>query len=183
MIRPAIRPSPDAIERYRRVRAEMEPTFLTPGVRPPGFHDTEVGVDLGHGEEVLDRARIAIEGWRVHSGSGVDVTPSNEGPRVGATVGLATCQFGMWVVMACRITAVFDDDHTTGFTYATLPGHPECGEETFLVRRAVDDAVRFDITATWRSDAVIARLAAPLARVLQGRATQAYLDAMVRAIS
>ncbi len=161
----------------------MEPTFLTPGVRPPGFHDTEVGVDLGVGDEVLDRARIAIEGWRVHSGAGVDVYPSNEGPRVGATVGLVTYQVGLWLAMACRVTAVFDDDNTTGFTYATLPGHPECGEETFVVRRAADDTVRFDITATWRSDAVIARLAAPLARVLQRQATQRYLDAMTQAIS
>ena len=61
------------------------------------------------------------------------------------------------------------------------PGCPAKTRRT--TRRAADDTVRFDITATWRSDAVIARLAAPLARVLQRQATQRYLNAMTQAIS
>lgn len=183
MIRPVLRPTDEFVDRYRRARIDLEPTFVTPGVRPPGFHDTDVNTTLGEGDEVLDRARIAIEGWRVHSGAGVEVVPAAEGPRLGATVGLVTCQYGMWIVMACRITEVVDDATRCGFTYATLPGHPECGEERFLARLDDDGVVRFEITATWRSDALVARLAAPIARVVQGRATQAYLDAMVRAVS
>ena len=34
-----------------------------------------------------------------------------------------------------------------GFAYGTLPGHPECGEEAFIVEQHDDGAVTFAITA------------------------------------
>ena len=33
----------------------------------------------------------------------------------------------------CEVTEVVDDDAARGFTYRTLPGHPERGWESFVV--------------------------------------------------
>ena len=74
---------------------------------------------------------------------------------------------------------VVDEPDRFGFTYATLPGHPECGWESFVVAR-VEAEVRFTIEAVSKPAATIVRLGAPIARQLQKRATIRYLDGMDR---
>ena len=180
MIRP-VRPDSATIERYRAERERMEPSFQTPGARPPGFHTDVSSVDLGVGPAVFDLARTTIAHWRVQTDSGVLVTPADAPLEVGATVAIVTRQLGLWILAACRVTDVIDTDSSFGFTYATLPGHPERGEESFVAHTSPDGIVRFEISATWRADATLARLGAPVSSILQRRATQRYLDAMVRA--
>lgn len=65
----------------------------------------------------------------------------------------------------------------TGFAYGTLPGHPERGEEAFVVERA-GIAATFSIVAFSRPAALAARLGGPIARGVQRRVTRAYLDAL-----
>jgi uncharacterized protein (UPF0548 family) len=45
----------------------------------------------------------------------------------------------------CRIVAVVDDPDRYGFAYGTLTVYPETGEESFLVVRDANGAVRFDV--------------------------------------
>ena len=161
----------------------MEPSFTTPGEQPPGFHTDVNSVDLGVGPAVFDLARTAIAQWRVQTDSGVFVTPADVPLEVATTVAILTRQLGLWILAACRVTDVIDTDSSFGFTYATLPGHPECGEESFVAHMSPDGIVRFEITATWRADAALARLGAPVSSILQRRATQRYLDALLRACS
>lgn len=142
-----------------------------------------MAIELGAGMEINERAVTALRRWKVHVGAGVYVTPSQPELIVGVTVGLVTRQCGLWILAACRITSVVDSDSSFGFTYATLPDHPECGEETFLVTMAPDGVVKFEISATWRSGTLIARVGEPVSRVLQRRATAGYLNAMVRSCS
>jgi uncharacterized protein (UPF0548 family) len=92
---------------------------------------------------------------------------------------LVTRQLGLWVLAACRVTSVTDEADVFGFTYATLPNHPECGFESFTVRLAPDE-VRFDIEATSKAGILLVRLGAPVTHNLQKRATDAYLDALAR---
>lgn len=70
-----------------------------------------------------------------------------------------------------------DEASTFGFTYATLPDHPECGYESFVVRLDRDD-VRFDIQAISRPGVPLVRVGAPVTRQLQKRATNGYLRAL-----
>ncbi|HEV8560641.1 MAG TPA: DUF1990 family protein [Actinophytocola sp.] len=40
-----------------------------------------------------------------------------------------------------RVVHVVEEEHRRGFAYGTLPGHPECGEEAFLLERHADGTV------------------------------------------
>lgn len=100
----------------------------------------------------------------------------------GETVAIVTRQLGLWVVASCRVTNVIDDPATFGFTYATLPDHPERGYESFTVRHT-EHGVRFEIEAVSQPGIALVRLASPIARQIQRRATHAYLDALARFIA
>jgi hypothetical protein len=71
----------------------------------------------------------------------------------------------------CRVVAVIDEDRRRGFAYGTLPGHPEQGEEAFLIHHATDGAVTLDITAFSRPSSLATRLLRPLARTAQRHIT------------
>ena len=85
-----------------------------------------------------------------------------------------------FAIATCRVVGVVDEPDRWGFAYGTLPAHPESGEELFVVERRPEDgdAVVFRITVFWRPHELLTRLGAPVARILQRRATLAYLDAM-----
>ena len=59
----------------------------------------------------------------------------------------------------CRVVYVIDEPDIRGFAYGTLPGHPECGEERFVVRYDPDTSAvyaevsAFSRPATWWSKA------------------------------
>ena len=50
----------------------------------------------------------------------------------------------------CRVTEVIDEPNRIGFVYAALPGHPERGEERFVVERRAGGEVAFVIEAISR---------------------------------
>ena len=56
------------------------------------------------------------------------------GAQLGAEV---TLGLGPWD-FHCRVVDVFHEDGRCGFTYGTLPGHLERGEETFTLERLRD---------------------------------------------
>ncbi len=110
---------------------------------------------------------------------GVEVFPADATLAAGATIAILTRQLGLWVLAACRIESVIDEPTRFGFVYATLPDHPECGYESFVA--SIDgDEVTFTIDAVSRPGIPLVRLGAPLTRVLQRRATNAYLAALGR---
>ena len=68
-----------------------------------------------------------------------------------------------------------------GFAYGTLPGHPESGEERFVVELMPNDDVMLHITAFSKQARLYARLAGPLSRLIQRFMTDRYVDALRRA--
>jgi uncharacterized protein (UPF0548 family) len=118
--------------------------------------------------------------WDVHRGAGLlvdaeaDVAP-------GVTVALAAPLPVGWIAMACRVVAVVDQADVAGFAYGTLPGHPEQGEEAFLVRRG--DPSTFEVVALSRPAHPAARAVPPVAAMLQSRACDRYLEAARRLAS
>ena len=82
-------------------------------------------------------------------GSGVEVVPDDAALLPGTTVAILTRQLGLWVLAACRIESVIDEPRRFGFVYSTLPDHPECGYESFVVTN-VDDEIVFTIDAVSR---------------------------------
>ena len=77
-----------------------------------------------------------------------------------------------------RVVYVVDEGRRRGFAYGTLPGHPESGEEAFVVEHLEDDTVRFAITAFSRPATLLAKLGGPVSRLVQSRVTNRYLRAV-----
>ena len=88
-----------------------------------------------------------------------------------------------YIDVVCRVVDVVDSADRYSFSYGTLPVHPERGEESFTVVRDVDGNVTFEIVAVWRSRHPLARAFPFVARMLQRKATNRYLDAMRAAVT
>lgn len=80
----------------------------------------------------------------------------------------------------CRIVSVVDGSGRWGFAYGTLPGHPEQGEEAFIVSISPDETVRFEIVAFSRPGDRLVRLSGPIGRGIQKVGTNGYLRALGR---
>lgn len=173
------KPDGSTVERLRRDVAGLEPTATVADPFAARGHHDSVTRSLGWGVATFQRARDGLMSWAAHAGSGVEVEP-RAAPTEGATVTLVTRQLGIWVLAACRIERVVDDPMVYGFTYATLPGHPEQGFESFTVSRSDNDAVTFSIEASSRPAGWVMSALSPVARVLQIRMTNRYLDALGR---
>ncbi|WP_372349453.1 DUF1990 family protein [Streptomyces sp. KL116D] len=155
---------------YREVGAT-----LADGELPPGYAHLDRRVRLGSGRDCFERAGAAVLSWQVQRGAGLRVAAEPD-VREGADVVLRA----LWLRIPCRVVRVVRDDARTGFAYGTLPGHPECGEEAFLVTREADDSVWLRIRAFSRPGRWYARLAGPLARAVQLAVTRRYLRALAR---
>jgi uncharacterized protein (UPF0548 family) len=171
------RPSFERVEEYRRELLSVEPTALPAEHPPPGFRRDRFTRTMGNGEADFERARLGLQQWVAHRGSGVEVYPADAPPAPGSVVAILTRQLGLWVLAACRIESVVDEPRRFGFVYATLPDHPECGYESFFVGDD-DGVITFEIEAVSRPGTPIVRLGAPVTRELQRRASHGYLDAL-----
>ncbi|MFW8745009.1 DUF1990 family protein, partial [Mesorhizobium japonicum] len=77
-----------------------------------------------------------------------------------------------------RVVYVVDEPDRRGFAYGTLPGHPERGEEAFVVERTADGSVWLVIRAFSRPANLFVWIAAPIARLLQAIYTGRYERAL-----
>ena len=83
--------------------------------------------------------------------------------------------FGIWATGTCRVVKVIDSDTEFGFSYGTLPHHPEEGEELFAVRNNGDGTVTFRVLAFSKPAGLVTRLIGPLGRFIQRSMTRRYL--------
>lgn len=151
------------------------------GSLPSGYHHDRYETALGDGPKTFERACEGLRSWQAHLGAGLAVEPRNA-PSVGSTV-VAAIQMGPITAIApCRIVAVIDEPHRFGFAYGTLPGHPESGEEAFIIDNN-DQGVVFQIVAFSRPAAAMARLGAPVSRRIQAATTRRYLDGLAQWVS
>ena len=74
-----------------------------------------------------------------------------------------------------RVVYVVDDPRRKGFAYGTLPGHPEDGEEAFIIERRSDDSVWIIIRAFSRPSSRSWRMLGPVLRVVQWVYIRRYL--------
>ncbi|MDP9026471.1 MAG: DUF1990 domain-containing protein [Actinomycetota bacterium] len=122
--------------------------------------------------------------------SGTPVQPAtsdDEGELTFAPDGSALIRPGdtallKWMLWPARIPArvvyVIDEPDRKGFAYGTLPGHPERGEEAFVVERRADDSVWLVIRAFSRPSNVFFWVAYPALRMVQAIFTARYERAL-----
>ena len=99
----------------------------------------------------------------------------------GVTADLIVHVFGVRFTAPVRVVSVTTDAHRVGFAYGTLPGHPETGEESFMVEQHDDGSVWIVIRSFSHPSTWYYRLAAPLLRWQQRAATKKYLRALLPA--
>jgi uncharacterized protein (UPF0548 family) len=140
---------------------------------PPGFGVTHAAVVLP--DDGFDAVRRALLAWDVHRVAGLRVATDGTA-RTGTTVVLGLQLGPVWALAPCRVVQHTDVAGRAGFSYATLPGHPEEGVEEFAVVRE-DGGTWFEVTAISRPAGTLGQLGAPVSRYVAARATQRYLDA------
>lgn len=165
---------------YAPVGVTFDPTVQS--TIPSVYHHDHWSTELPAGEATFDVASALIFDWGVQRGAGLVVCATGP-PRVGEVVALSARLPVGWIDAVCRVVAVVDEPDRSGFVYGTLPEHPAQGEESFTVRRDADGTVRFEIDAVSRPRHPLARLAPPVARLLQRRAVDRYLRAMTAAVA
>ncbi|HEX3795042.1 MAG TPA: DUF1990 domain-containing protein [Acidimicrobiales bacterium] len=148
------------------------------GKQPEGFHHDHYEVVLGHGAEVFQRAVTGLKTWKAHRLPGMRVYPGDLEIRTGATVVVTLGTSIVALAAPCRIVAVIDGQTRWGFAYGTLPGHPEQGEEAFVVSISPDQSVHFEIEAFSRPGDSLVRLSGPIGRGVQRGGTGGYLRAL-----
>jgi uncharacterized protein (UPF0548 family) len=133
-------------------------------------------------ETVFEPATAFVLGFGMQRAVGFEVDSDDPVAREGAVVTLRA-RFGpLRIVAPTRVVYVIDEPDRGGFAYGTLPGHPESGEEVFLVERR-DGSTSVEVRAFSRPGRWFTRVGAPVARRLQRRAARQYVDSVRRAVA
>jgi uncharacterized protein (UPF0548 family) len=140
----------------------------------PGFRLDRYDVALGQGPRDFDRAREGLRTWATHRVPGVRVHPVATPVRLGGDFVVTLGTPFAAIAAPCRVTRVTDDPLQWGFSYRTLPGHPELGEEAFDVSMGAGGEVRLGIVAVSRHAGILLRLGGPAGRLVQRVVTAAY---------
>jgi uncharacterized protein (UPF0548 family) len=154
------------------------PNEVVDGGCPQGFQLLTREVLLGQGTDTFRRAGLFVLDWEMHRRSGLVVAATHPRAVPGADVALGASFGPVMFTQVCRVLEVYEDEHQHGFSYATLPGHPECGREDFVVNIDENDRVWFRIRAVSRPSTRLAKLGGPITSLLQRRANDAYVAAM-----
>ncbi|WP_455353355.1 DUF1990 family protein [Streptomyces sp. SYSU K217416] len=134
---------------------------------PAGYNHLHHRTQVGHGRADFEAAGAAVTTFRMHRRAGVRVRADRERAEPGGAVEVAIGGGPVWVAAPCEVIWAVHESDRTGFAYGTLPGHPECGEESFVVHLAADGSVWFSVTAFSRPALWYTRAAGPLVPVLQ----------------
>lgn len=171
-----------ALPTHDRVGA-TRPALLDGAALPAGFGHLRFRRRVGRGEAAFTAAAQCVLGWQMHRGAGLAVRA--DGPRAvqGVTVVVAIGVGPARLHAPCRVVWAVDEPHRQGFGYTTLPGHPEIGEEAFVVLRDAADEVWLCIAAFARPGRWYTRLGSPGLPVAQRVAVRAYAAAVTRAVT
>lgn len=174
-------PSDADLERLRSAELTYDHVGSTmTDTTPTSARRIEATTQLGQGSAAFAAGRRALRSWAPQRSLGMTVFPEGVAPDLGETVVLGLGIGPARLVVPNRVVAVVDEPNRYSYAYGTLPGHPERGEELFLVERTDND----DVVLTIRADSVPAgvfRLARPVVETLQQAALNRYLQAVVDA--
>ena len=112
---------------------------------PAGYrHLSRTGTLAGRS---LDEAAERLMTWQMHERAGLRVAASSPRARQGVVLMMRLGVGALALRIPCRVVYVVEEPNRVGFAYGTLPGHPEEGEELFLLQRDHDHRVRFTVAA------------------------------------
>ncbi|KAA5539184.1 DUF1990 domain-containing protein [Roseiconus nitratireducens] len=154
------RPDDAAVRVFLREQAQLEFNYPDVGASrgqfPLRYDHDHFEVVLGRGRDVFDAARIAIENWQHFNVGWAEAIPLSTPITAADNVAIRARLGGIWGLAAGRVIEVIDDlspdGERFGFSFGTLPGHPEQGEERFEICLMPDGRVRYRVAAFFRSN-------------------------------
>ena len=165
-------------DRLREADLTYAEAGATAGLLPPGYHHLRRTKAIGSGTQAFTAAADALDGWQVHSRAGLRISASTATAEPGSVLMLGLGLGAIHISAPCRVIYVIDEPDRRGFAYGTLPGHPERGEEAFIVSQHRDATVTFTITAFSRPASPLAKTTRLISRAIQRRITSRYLQAI-----
>jgi uncharacterized protein (UPF0548 family) len=123
-------------------------------------------------------AASALFSWQVQARSGLQILTSSLRVELDAVIvmRLGVGSFGLSI--PCRVVDVINEPGRYGFSYGSLPGHPESGEESFLLQRDDSGRASFSVAAFSRPATRLAKLGGPVTPRVQRFVTGRYLRAL-----
>ncbi len=186
------KPSDERIHKSIESQSRLEFTYPSVGATRNGDHPSGFVVDnnrihLGAGHATFDVARRALCEWQHYRFDWIELHRPDVDPAPDQTVGVLARALGLWVLNACRVVYVIEEEEPLrrfAFAYGTLPEHAESGEERFQVEwHPKDDSVWYDILAFSRPNQLFARLAYPYVRRKQKQFARESMLAMKAAVT
>lgn len=179
MMRRVVTPLPgDTATALRAAQFTYPEVGASAGTPPPGYrHLTRTRLLDG---PALATATHRLMTWQVHERSGLRVAASSPRAEPGAVVLMRLGVGPLALRIPCRVVYVVDEPDRKGFAYGSLPGHPESGEELFLLHRDDRGRVGFTVTAFSRPATALARAGGVLTRRFQDLMTTRYLRVLDR---
>jgi uncharacterized protein (UPF0548 family) len=145
---------------------------------PSGYGNLRRSFEIGISTERFEQAAQILLSWDMHRRAGVRVRASSDYVVQGAVAVLRLGVGRLGVDAPVRVAYLVEEPTRKGFAYGTLPGHPESGEEAFVVELHEGGAVTITITAFSRPSTLLARVGGPISRAIQSWVTNRYLRAV-----
>lgn len=147
---------------------------------PDGYRRLKAKARVGRGERVYAAAVHALGSFDMQRAAGLRVRTDAGMATVGARVefGFGLGPARLWAPV--QVVWVVNEPLHYGYGYGTLPGHPESGEESFVVTLGEEDQVLFTVRAFTRPGTLLARVAGPVGRIAQRLVAERYVRAMRR---
>ncbi len=169
------------------------------GDLPDGYRRIKARALIGRGPHVFAAAVRALRSFDMQRGAGLRVklirsgAPSGgaeaessslpadaAGVEVGAEVAIGAGVGPLRLWAPCRVVWVVDEPRRYGYGYGTLPGHPESGEEAFLVTLDDQEFVRLEVRMFSRPARWYTRWSGPAGTLVQDWAADRYRASLVR---
>ena len=144
-----------------------------------GYHHLHHTVRVGRGRDAFETAGAAVTTWAMHRATGARVESAADRAAPGVTLEVSLGLGPLRFTAPCQVIWTADTATRAGFAYGTRAGHPEGGEESFIVDLHEDGTVWFTVTAFSRAAAWYTRLGGPVVRALQ----HAYARRLGRALA
>lgn len=135
---------------------------------PTGYHRLQIRERVGDAA-AFERLAEAVMRFDMHRAAGIRMQATTARAEIG------TMTLGRLAVIPvpCKVVWVVNEADRIGFAYGTLDGHPEAGEEAFIVTRE-SVGTWFTLLAYSRPATWYARLGGPVTCIAQTQAAHHY---------
>lgn len=167
----------DRLDRLADLSLSYREIGATGTALPDGYGHLARNQVIGRGRDAFDAAADLLMTWGMHRAAGLGIEATAPRATVGVDVLIDVGPSFVPITAPCRVIHTIDQPDRIGFTYGTLEGHPEHGEESFSILLDGDD-VRFVLIGFSRPASLASRLSGPIGRAVQRRLLDRYTAAV-----